>query len=88
MSGGQQQRVAIARAIVADPKALLCDEPTGDLDRETADEILKTLQLLNGELGKTVVMVTHDPAAAKFARRQLHLDKGRFVERAGAEAAA
>jgi putative ABC transport system ATP-binding protein len=87
MSGGQQQRVAIARAIVADPKALLCDEPTGDLDRETADEILKTLQLLNTELGKTVVMVTHDPAAAKFARRQLHLDKGRFVERAQEAAA-
>jgi putative ABC transport system ATP-binding protein len=80
MSGGQQQRVAIARAIVADPKVLLCDEPTGDLDRQTADEILKILQLLNDELGKTVVMVTHDPAAAKFAKRELHLDKGRFEE--------
>jgi len=81
MSGGQQQRVAIARAIVSDPKLLLCDEPTGDLDRATADEILSTLQILNRELGKTIVMVTHDPAAARFARRTLHLDKGRFVEK-------
>ncbi|MBL4537078.1 MULTISPECIES: ABC transporter ATP-binding protein [Oceanicaulis] len=80
LSGGQQQRVAIARALVADPDVLLCDEPTGDLDRTTADEILETLQLLNSELGKTIVMVTHDPAAAKYARRELHLDKGRFVE--------
>ncbi|HBU62610.1 MAG TPA: ABC transporter ATP-binding protein, partial [Oceanicaulis sp.] len=80
LSGGQQQRVAIARALVADPDVLLCDEPTGDLDRATADEILETLQLLNSELGKTIVMVTHDPAAAKYARRELHLDKGRFVE--------
>jgi putative ABC transport system ATP-binding protein len=81
MSGGQQQRVAIARAIVSDPKLLLCDEPTGDLDRATADEILSTLQILNRELGKTIVMVTHDPAAARFARRTLHLDKGCFVEK-------
>ena len=81
MSGGQQQRVAIARAIVSDPKLLLCDEPTGDLDRTTADEILSTLQILNRDLGKTIVMVTHDPAAARFARRTLHLDKGRFVEK-------
>ncbi|WP_291843262.1 ABC transporter ATP-binding protein [Maricaulis sp.] len=80
LSGGQQQRVAIARAIVADPKVLLCDEPTGDLDRKSADEILETLQLLNTDLGKTIVMVTHDPSAAKYARRELHLDKGRFVE--------
>ena len=80
MSGGQQQRVAIARAIVADPALLLCDEPTGDLDRVTADEILGTLQLLNRELGKTIIMVTHDPAAAAFAKRTLHLDKGKFVE--------
>ncbi len=80
LSGGQQQRVAIARAIVSDPKLLLCDEPTGDLDRATADEILRMLQLLNRELGKTIVMVTHDPEAAKYARRTLHLDKGRFVE--------
>ena len=81
MSGGQQQRVAIARAIVSDPNMLLCDEPTGDLDRQSADEILSILQLLNGELGKTIVMVTHDPAAANYAKRVLHLDKGRFVER-------
>jgi putative ABC transport system ATP-binding protein len=80
LSGGQQQRVAIARAIVSDPKLLLCDEPTGDLDRTTADEILRMLQLLNRELGKTIVMVTHDPEAAKYASRTLHLDKGRFVE--------
>lgn len=81
MSGGQQQRVAIARAIVSDPKLLLCDEPTGDLDRASADEILSMLQLLNGDLGKTIVMVTHDPAAAKYARRTLHLDKGFFIEK-------
>jgi putative ABC transport system ATP-binding protein len=80
MSGGQQQRVAIARAIVADPKLLLCDEPTGDLDRATADEILSTLQTLNRELGKTIVMVTHDAEAAKYAKRVLHLDKGHFNE--------
>ncbi len=79
MSGGQQQRVAIARAVVSDPKLLLCDEPTGDLDRKTADEILETLQLLNTEFGKTIVMVTHDPSAAKYAKRTLHLDKGEFV---------
>lgn len=81
LSGGQQQRVAIARAIVADPKLLLADEPTGDLDRATAQEILEMMQLLNRELGKTIVMVTHDPAAAKFAKRELHLDKGSFEER-------
>ena len=81
MSGGQQQRVAIARAIVSDPRLLLCDEPTGDLDRTTADEILATLQSLNRDLGKTIVMVTHDPAAARYARRTLHLDKGRFIEK-------
>src|SRR5712691_12267943 len=80
MSGGQQQRVAIARAIVSDPNLLLCDEPTGDLDRHSADEILTILQLLNKDLGKTIVMVTHDPAAARYAARTLHLDKGRFVE--------
>ncbi len=79
LSGGQQQRVAIARAVVSDPKLLLCDEPTGDLDRNTADEILKMLSLLNEEFGKTIVMVTHDPEAAKYAKRVLHLDKGRFV---------
>lgn len=81
MSGGQMQRVAIARAIVSDPKLLLCDEPTGDLDRTTADEILSTLQLLNRDFNKTIVMVTHDPEAAKFAKRTLHLDKGQFNER-------
>ncbi len=81
LSGGQQQRVAIARALVSDPKMMLCDEPTGDLDRQTADEILSMLQLLNREYGKTIVMVTHDPAAAKYASRTLHLDKGEFVEK-------
>ncbi len=81
LSGGQQQRVAIARALVADPKLLLADEPTGDLDRTTATEILEMLQLLNKDLGKTIVMVTHDPAAAKYAKRELHLDKGEFEER-------
>ncbi len=80
MSGGQQQRVAIARAIVSDPKMLLADEPTGDLDRESANEILTVLQQLNRDFGKTIVMVTHDPEAAKYAKRILHLDKGRFVE--------
>jgi len=84
LSGGQQQRVAIARAVVSDPKLLLCDEPTGDLDRSTADEILKMLSLLNAEFGKTIVMVTHDPEAAKYAKRVLHLDKGRFVGEGGA----
>ena len=81
MSGGQQQRVAIARALVSDPKLLLCDEPTGDLDRTTADEILTILQLMNSKFDKTIVMVTHDPQAAKYAKRTLHLDKGEFVEK-------
>ena len=81
LSGGQQQRVAIARAVVSDPKLLLCDEPTGDLDRSTADEILKMLQLLNREFGKTIIMVTHDPSAAKYANRTLYLDKGEFVHK-------
>ncbi len=80
LSGGQQQRVAIARAIVADPQLLLCDEPTGDLDRATADEILGLLQSLNRDHGKTIVMVTHDPKAAEYARTALHMDKGRLVE--------
>ena len=75
------QRVAIARAIVSDPKLLLCDEPTGDLDRETAGEILAMLQTLNRDLGKTVVIVTHDPEAARFAKRTIHLDKGHFTEK-------
>jgi len=81
LSGGQQQRVAIARAIVSDPDLLLCDEPTGDLDRATAGEILEILQLLNQDFGKTLVMVTHDPEAAKYASRRVHLDKGHFVEK-------
>jgi len=76
LSGGQEQRVAIARAIVSDPTLLICDEPTGDLDRATAHEIMLLLQMLNREHGKTVVMVTHDPKAAGYARRRLHLDKG------------
>jgi putative ABC transport system ATP-binding protein len=76
LSGGQEQRVAIARAIVSDPTLLICDEPTGDLDRATAAEILGLLQMLNREHGKTVVMVTHDPKAAEYARRRLLLDKG------------
>ncbi|HVM99956.1 MAG TPA: ABC transporter ATP-binding protein [Caulobacteraceae bacterium] len=80
LSGGQQQRVAIARALVADPTLLVCDEPTGDLDRETAEEILRLLQLLNREQGKTIVMVTHDPKAAGFASRIVHLDKGALVD--------
>lgn len=84
LSGGQQQRVGIARAIVADPKVLLADEPTGDLDRTTADEVLETLQLLNKEMNKTIVMVTHDPAAAGYASKELHLDKGRFVAKENA----
>ena len=80
LSGGQQQRVSIARAIVSDPTLLVCDEPTGDLDRATADEILQLLQMLNRDHGKTIVMVTHDPKAAEFASHQLHLDKGQLVE--------
>jgi putative ABC transport system ATP-binding protein len=76
LSGGQEQRVAIARAIVSDPTLLICDEPTGDLDRATAAEILTLLQMLNRDHGKTIVMVTHDPKAAEYARRRLTLDKG------------
>ena len=76
LSGGQEQRVAIARALVSDPSLLVCDEPTGDLDRVTADEILELLQVLNQEHGKTIVMVTHDPKAAEYAKHTLHLDKG------------
>ncbi len=81
LSGGQEQRVAIARAVVSDPALLLCDEPTGDLDRETADEILKLLQILNREHGKTIVMVTHDAQAAEYANRILHCDKGTLEAR-------
>jgi putative ABC transport system ATP-binding protein len=76
LSGGQEQRVGIARAIVTDPTLLLCDEPTGDLDRKSGDEILNLLQALNKDHGKTIVMVTHDPHAAERATRVLHLEKG------------
>ena len=78
LSGGQQQRVAIARALVSDPQILVCDEPTGDLDRGTASEILTLLQILNRDHDKTILMVTHDPVAAEFAKRTLHLDKGKL----------
>jgi len=80
LSGGQQQRVAIARALVADPTILVCDDPTGDLDRLMADQILDLLQRVNREQGKTIVMVTHDPKAAERATRKLHLDKGRLID--------
>ena len=79
LSGGQEQRVAIARAIVSDPDLLLCDEPTGDLDRATADEILSLLQELNEKQQKTIIMVTHDPRAADHAKQTLHLDKGSLI---------
>jgi putative ABC transport system ATP-binding protein len=79
LSGGQQQRVAIARAIVSDPTLLVCDEPTGDLDRQSAEDVLGLLQHLNREHGKTIVMVTHDPKAAEYASHTLHLDKGTLV---------
>ena len=81
LSGGQQQRVAIARAIVSDPTLLVCDEPTGDLDRQSAEEILGLLQQLNRLYGKTIIMVTHDPKAAEHARHTLYLDKGSIVAR-------
>lgn len=84
LSGGQEQRVAIARAIVSDPSLLLCDEPTGDLDRESSDEILHLLQTLNQQHGKTIIMVTHDAQAANFAKRMLHCDKGTLEARATA----
>ncbi|MBS0583846.1 MAG: ABC transporter ATP-binding protein [Proteobacteria bacterium] len=82
LSGGQQQRVAIARAIVSDPTLLVCDEPTGDLDRQSAEDVLGLLQTLNRQHGKTIVMVTHDPKAAEYASHTLHLDKGTLVEQA------
>jgi len=82
LSGGQQQRVAIARAIVSDPSLLVCDEPTGDLDRQSAEDVLALLQSLNRDHGKTIIMVTHDPKAAEHARHVLHLDKGTLVENA------
>ncbi|MET0357779.1 MAG: ABC transporter ATP-binding protein [Cellvibrio sp.] len=80
LSGGQEQRVAIARALVSDPNLLLCDEPTGDLDRATADEILALMQELNQRQQKTIIMVTHDPRAADHARRTLYLDKGQLLQ--------
>ena len=79
LSGGQEQRVAIARAIVTDPKLIVADEPTGDLDRKSADEILKLLERLNTEFSKTIIMVTHDPAAAERAKKVHHLDKGALI---------
>jgi putative ABC transport system ATP-binding protein len=84
LSGGQEQRVGIARAIVTDPTLLLCDEPTGDLDRKAGDEVLDLLQALNRDHGKTIVMVTHDPHAAARAKRTLHLEKGVLVTEAAA----
>ncbi len=84
LSGGQQQRVAIARAIVSDPTLLVCDEPTGDLDRQSAEDVLGLLQRLNRDHGKTIVMVTHDPKAADYANHTLHLDKGTLVEQSEA----
>jgi putative ABC transport system ATP-binding protein len=86
LSGGQEQRVGIARAIVTDPTLLLCDEPTGDLDRKSGDEVLNLLQTLNRDYGKTIVMVTHDPRAADCARRTLHLEKGLLVAEQAKEA--
>jgi putative ABC transport system ATP-binding protein len=80
LSGGQEQRVAIARAIVTDPKIIVADEPTGDLDATSSDSVMDLLARLNKELGKTLVMVTHDEYCAEYARRTLHLDKGRLVE--------
>ncbi|MEF2147558.1 ABC transporter ATP-binding protein [Aquilutibacter rugosus] len=80
LSGGQQQRVSIARAIVSDPKLLICDEPTGDLDRQSAEDVLNLLNELNRQHGKTILMVTHDPKAAEHASRVVHLDKGELVD--------
>jgi len=85
LSGGQEQRVAVARAIVADPVILVADEPTGDLDKPSADHVMTLLQELNRELGKTIIMVTHDPKTTEYAGRTLHLEKGRLVE-SGVEA--
>ena len=79
LSGGEQQRVGIARGIVTDPTLLLCDEPTGDLDRKAGDEVLDLLQALNKEQGKTIIMVTHDPKAATHASHTLHMDKGKLT---------
>lgn len=84
LSGGEQQRVSIARAIVSDPTLLVCDEPTGDLDRQSAEEVLSLLRVLNRDHGKTILMVTHDPKAADYANHTLHLDKGTLVEQVSA----
>jgi len=84
LSGGQEQRVAIARAIVADPKIILADEPTGDLDKQSAKNVMELLQRLNLELRKTLIMVTHDPKTTEYARKTLHLEKGRLVEQSAA----
>ena len=84
LSGGQQQRVSIARAIVSDPTLLVCDEPTGDLDRQSAEDVLALLRALNRDHGKTILMVTHDPKAAGYANQTLHLDKGTLVEQTAA----
>jgi len=84
LSGGQQQRVSIARAIVSDPTLLVCDEPTGDLDRHSAEDVLALLRALNRDHGKTILMVTHDPKAAEYANQTLHLDKGTLVEQVAA----
>lgn len=88
LSGGQEQRVAIARAIVTDPTILVADEPTGDLDKASASAVMQLLQRLNRELGKTIVMVTHDPGTTRYAKRTLHLDKGRLVRETGPAAGA
>jgi len=87
LSGGQQQRVAIARALVTDPTLIVADEPTGDLDRTTGEEVLKLLDELHRDLGKTIVMVTHDPKAAARASRMIHLEKGVLVDASEAGAA-
>ncbi len=80
LSGGQQQRVAIARAIVTDPTILVCDEPTGDLDKQSASDVLEMLKKLNSEMGKTIIMVTHDGHAAEAAKRMVHLEKGELID--------
>jgi len=85
LSGGQEQRVAIARAIVTDPGIIVADEPTGDLDKPSAHAVMKLLQTLNQELGKTIIMVTHDPKTTDYAKRTLHLDKGRLVREGARE---
>ena len=85
LSGGQEQRVAIARAIVTDPAIIVADEPTGDLDKPSAHAVMSLLQEFNREMGKTIIMVTHDPNTTQYARRTLHMDKGRLVEQSAAE---